>query len=128
MAKFIILKDIAILDRGVGNENRFVAIEDVTVDEYGSLTPQSLKAAKRALSNEAVKNGAVRINKSDCVDMGSSNLEASDDMIVAFNENDIIYTSLQSGFAIEKFMIKNELLVPENKVKNRSIFAKWFST
>ncbi len=126
IAKFIILKDIAILDRGVGTENRFVAIEDVSVDEYGSLSHESLKAAKRALSNEAVKNGATRINQSDCVDM-SRGLEASDDMIVAYNGNDIIYTSLQSGFAIEKFMIKNELLIPEGKVKNRSIFKKWFS-
>jgi len=126
MAKFIVSKDIAILDRGVGNTNRFVAIEGVSVDEYGSLSPQSLKAAKRALSNEAVKNGAVRINQSDCVDM-EANLEASDDMIVAYNENDVIYTSLQSGFAIEKFMIENELLVPETKRKNRSIFSRWFS-
>ncbi len=126
MAKFIILKDIAILDRGVGETNRFVAIEDVSVDEYGSLSPSSLQAAKRALSNEAVRKGAVRINQSDCVDM-SGGLEASDDMIVAFNGDDIIYTSLQSGFAIEKFMIKNELLVPETKVKNRSIFGNWFS-
>jgi hypothetical protein len=126
MAKFIVLKDIAILDRGVGETNRFVAIEGVSVDNYGSLSPQSLKAAKRSLSNEAVQNGAVRINQSDCVDMSGS-LEASDDMIVAFNENDIIYTSLQSGFAIEKFMINNELLVPDGKVKNRSIFANWFS-
>ncbi len=126
MAKFIVSKDIAILDRGVGNNNRFVAIEGVSVDEYGSLSPQSLKAAKRALSNEAVKNGAVRINQSDCVDM-ETNLEASDDMIVAYNENDIIYTSLQSGFAIEKFMIENELLVPETKRKNRSIFSRWLS-
>jgi ribosomal 50S subunit-recycling heat shock protein len=126
MAKFIVSKDIAILDRGVGSENRFVAIEGVSVDEYGSLSPQSLKATKRALSNEAVKNGAVRINQSDCVDM-SGGLEASDDMIIAYNENDIIYTSLQSGFAIEKFMIKNELLIPAKKQKNRSIFSRWFS-
>ena len=126
MAKFIVVKDIAILDRGVGEDNRFVAIEGVSVDDYGSLNPTSLKAAKRALSNEAVKNGAVRINQSDCVDM-SSGLEASDDMVVAYNENDIIYTSLQSGFAIEKFMIRNELLVPSKKVKNHSIFNRWFS-
>lgn len=126
MAKFIVLKDIAILDRGVGEDNRFVAIEDVIVDEYGSLSSASLQAAKRALSNEAVKNGATRINQSNCVDM-SGGLEASDDMIVAFNENDIIYTSLQSGFAIEKFMIQNELLVPYGKTKNRSIFSRWFS-
>jgi hypothetical protein len=126
MAKFIVVKDIAILDRGVGEDNRFVAIEGVSVDEYGSLTSTSLKAAKRALSNEAVKNGAVRINQSDCVDM-SSGLEASDDMVVAYNENDIIYTSLQSGFAIEKFMIRNELLIPARKVKNHSIFSRWFS-
>jgi len=126
LAKFIILKDIAILDRGVGNSNRFVAIEDVSVDEYGSLSPLSLQAAKRALSNEAVRNGAVRINQSDCVDM-SGGLEASDDMIVAFNENDIIYTSLQSGFAIEKFMINNGLLIPDGKVKKKSIFSSWFS-
>lgn len=126
MAKFIVLKDIAILDRGVGSENRFTAIEGVSVDEYGSLSPKSLQLAKRALSNEAVQNGAVRINQSDCVDM-SGGTEASDDMIVAFNGNDIIYTSLQSGFAIEKFMIHNELLVPESNVKKRSIFRNWFS-
>ncbi len=128
MAKFIVIKDIAILDKGVGADNRFVAIEDVEVDEYGSLTPESLQAAKRALSNEAVKNGAVRINQSDCVDMSiNGGFEASDDMVVAFNENDIIYTSLQSGFAIEKFLINNELLVPAGKAPNRSIFSKWFS-
>ncbi len=126
MAKFIVLKDIAILDKGVGELNRFVAIEGVDIDNYGALSPQSLRASKRALSNQAVKAGATRINQSDCVDMSNA-LEASDDMIVAFNGDDIIYTSLQSGFAIEKFMIKNELLVPDNKVKNRSIFSRWFS-
>jgi len=114
MAKFIVSQDIAILDRGVGNENRFVAIEGVTVDEYGALDAQSLRAAKRALSNEAIKNGAVRIYQSDCVDI-TGGLEASDDMIVAFNKEDIIYTSIQSGFEIEKFMIKNKLLVPASK-------------
>jgi len=126
MAKFIITKDIAILDRGIGEFNRFVAIDGVSVDEYGSLTPQSLKAAKRALSNEAVRKGAIRINQSDCVDM-SGGFEASDDMVVAYNENDIIYTSLQSGFAIEKFLINNELLVPATKAKKHSIFSSWFS-
>ncbi len=126
MAKFIVLKDIAILDRGVGSKNRFTAIEGVNVNEYGSLSPNSLQLAKRALSHEAVLNGAVRINQSDCVDM-SEGLEASDDMIIAFNENDIIYTSLQSGFAIEKFMINNKLLNPEKKVKKHSIFKSWFS-
>ncbi len=115
MAKFIVSQDIAILDRGVGNDNRFVAIEGVTVDEYGALDATSLSAAKRALSNEAVKNGAERIHQSNCVDM-SKGLEASDDMIVAFNKEDIIYTSIQSGFAIEKFMIKNRLLIPASKL------------
>jgi ribosomal 50S subunit-recycling heat shock protein len=126
LAKFIISKDIALLDKGVGERNRFVAIEDVDVDEYGSLSPQSLQSAKRALSNEAVRKGAVRINQSNCVDM-SGGLEASDDMVMAFNGRDIIYTSLQSGFALEKFMIQNELLVPETKLKPRSLFSKWFS-
>jgi hypothetical protein len=126
MAKFTVIKDIALLDKGVGEINRFVAIEGVSVDEYGSLTPHSLQLAKRALSNEAVRKGAVRINQSDCVDM-SGGLEASDDMVMAFNGGDIIYTSLQSGFAFEKFMIQNELLVPETKLKPRSLFSKWFS-
>jgi hypothetical protein len=126
MAKFIISKDLALLDKGVGESNRFIAIDGVEVDEYGSLSPQSLQLAKRALSNEAVKKGAVRINQSDCVDM-SGGLEASDDMVMAFNGGDIIYTSLQSGFAFEKFLIKNELLVPETKQKSRSIFSRWFS-
>ena len=111
MAKFIVLKDIAILDRGVGEQNRFLAIDGVNIDEYGALDAKSLKAAKRALSNEAVKNGAIRIHQSDCVDMSSS-LEASDDMIVSFNGSDIIYTSIQSGFEIEKFMIHNKMLIP----------------
>ena len=100
MAKFIVLKDIAILDRGRGEENRFVAIDGVTVDDYGSLSPESLLAAKRALSQEAVRKGAVRIHESNCVDMGSGGLKASDDMVVAYNGGDIVYTSLQSGFAI----------------------------
>jgi hypothetical protein len=111
MAKFKVFQDIAILDKGIGEINRFIAIDGVNIDNYGALSKESLKAVKRALSNEAVKNGATRINQSDCVDM-SSNLEASDDMIVAYNGGDIIYTSIQSGFAIEKFMIKNQILVP----------------
>jgi hypothetical protein len=114
VAKFIVLKDTAILDRGVGKSNRFVAIDGVEIDNYGALSSTSLKLAKRALSNEAVKNGATRIHQSNCVDM-STNLEASDDMIVAYNGGDIIYTSIQSGFAIEKFMIKNKILVPANR-------------
>lgn len=116
MAKFIVLKDIAILDRGTGVSNRFTAIDGVFVDEYGALDSKSLKSAKKALSLEAVKNGAVRIHQSNCVDM-SRGLEASDDMIVAFNGGDIIYTSIQTGFAIEKFMITNNLLLPAAKFK-----------
>jgi len=115
MAKFIVLKDIAILDRGRDEENRFVAIDGVRVDDYGSLAPQSLEAAKRALSNEAVRKGATRIHESNCVDMESGGLEASDDMVVAYNGGDIVYTSLQGGFAIEKFMIMNYLLLPATK-------------
>ena len=126
MAKFTVVQDIALLDKGVGEINRFIAIEGVSVDEYGSLTPSSLQAAKRALSNEAVKKGAIRINQSNCVDM-EGGLEASDDMVLAFNGGDIIYTSLQSGFAFEKFMIQNELLLPETKIKHQSIFKRWFS-
>ncbi|GEM_PF-5708820 len=115
MAKFIVLKDIAILDRGRGEENRFVAIDGVTVDEYGALDARSLEAAKRALSNEAVRRGATRIHQSNCVDIDSGGVEASDDMVVAYNGGDIVYTSLQSGFAIEKFMIMNYLLLPAKK-------------
>lgn len=115
MAKFIVLKDIAILDRGVGEENRFVAIDGVTVDEYGALSPESLEAAKRALSNEAVRLGATRIHESNCVDIDSGGMAASDDMVVAYNGGDIVYTSLLSGFAIEKFMIMNYLLLPATK-------------
>lgn len=111
MAKFRVSKDIAILDKGIGESGRFIAVEGVNIDNYGALSTASLKAAKRALSNEAVKNGATRIHQSDCVDM-STNLDASDDMIIAYNGGDIIYTSIQSGFAIEKFMIKNKILVP----------------
>ncbi len=112
MAKFIVLKDIAILDRGRGERNRFVAIDGVEVDDYGSLSPASLEAARKALSNEAVRLGATRIHQSNCVDIDSGGLEASDDMIVAYNGGDIVYTSLQSGFAIEKFMIQNFMLLP----------------
>jgi hypothetical protein len=115
MAKFIVLKDIAILDRGRGEENRFVAIDGVSVDEYGALSARSLQSAKRALSNEAVRAGATRIHESNCVDIDSGGSEASDDMVVAYNGGDIVYTSLQSGFAIEKFMIMNYLLMPATK-------------
>ncbi len=114
MAKFIVLKDIAILDRGLGRDQkeRFVAIDGVEVDDYGSLSPQSLQAAKRALSSEAVQAGATRIPQSNCIDIGDGGYLASDDMIVAYNGGDIVYTSLQSGFAIEKFMISHYMLLP----------------
>ena len=117
MAKFLVVKDIAILDRGRGEENRFTAIDGVTVDDYGALSPESLWAAKRALSLEAVRKGAVRIHESNCVDIGSGGLEASDDMVVAYNGGDVVYTSLQSGFAIEKFMIENFMLMPATKFR-----------
>lgn len=117
MAKFIVVSDIAILDRGIGTEPRFTAIEGVTVDGYGALSKESLSLAKRALSNEAVKNGATRINQSNCIDLESGGIEASDDMIAAYNGGDVIYTSLQSGFAIEKFMILNHLLLPAELFK-----------
>ncbi len=117
MAKFIVIKDIAILDRGVGNRDRFLAIDNVNVDDYGSLDPKSLKAVKRSLSNEAVKLGATRINQSDCIDISSGGIEASDDMISAFNGGDITYTSMQSGFEIEKFMIKYNLLLPASQFR-----------
>ena len=117
MAKFIVLTDIAILDRGVGTSNRFVAIDGVNVDDYGSLDPISLKAVKQALSKEAIKLGATRINQSNCIDISSGGIEASDDMIAAFNGGDVTYTSMQSGFAMEKFMIQNTLLLPASKFK-----------
>ncbi len=112
MAKFIVLSDIAILDRGRRELNRFMAIDGVTVDEYGALDASSLEAAKKALASEAVRQGAVRIHQSHCIDIESGGLEASDDMVVAYNGGDVVYSSLQSGFAIEKFMIRNFMLLP----------------
>ena len=127
MAKFIVTNDIAILDKGAGEENRFLAIDGVVVDEYGSLSKESLEIAKRALSNEAVRKGAVRINQSNCIDIQNGGLKASDDMIVAYNGGDVVYTSLQSGFEIEKFMIKNHILMPSSKfiVPRVSILGKY---
>ncbi len=126
MAKFIVLKDIAILDRGRGRDQkeRFVAIDGVEVDDYGSLSPQSLQAAKRALSVEAVQAGATRIPQSNCVDIGDGGYLASDDMIVAYNGGDIVYTSLQSGFAIEKFMIQHYMLLPARLFEVKRIEIK----
>jgi len=117
MAKFIVIKDIAILDRGIGNRDRFLAIDGVNVDDYGSLDPISLKAVKKSLSAEAVKLGATRIDQSDCIDISTGGIEASDDMIVSFNGGDVTYTSMQSGFAIEKFMIEQNLLLLASKLR-----------
>jgi hypothetical protein len=118
MAKFIVVADIAILDKGPEeNSSRFVAIEGVNVDEYGSLDKRSLDAVKKALSLEAVKRGATRINQSDCVDLSTGGAQASNDMIAAYNGGDIIYSSAEYGFEIEKFMIHEKLLIPANKFK-----------
>jgi len=87
---FIILKDTAVIDLGYEHEgdNRFIIIDGVGVDNSGALSPESLALCKRALSTEAVKQGATRIHQSDCVDITNGGAEASDDMVRAYNAGD----------------------------------------
>ena len=80
-------KDFALLDRGAEEENRFVVIEDITVDDNGNFAG-GIDIGK-VMSNEAVKNGAVRINHSDCVDMSNGGQRSYNDNISYFNGGDL---------------------------------------
>lgn len=113
MAKFEVVRDIAILDKGVDTIDRFVSIEDIEVDRLGRT--KDIEVIKKALSSLAVQEGATRINLSNCVDISEGGAVARDDQILVFNGGDIIYTSLQSGLSYEKFMIKEGLLIPLKK-------------
>jgi len=122
MAHFTIIADTAILDKGEvkkKDEEQFLAISNVNINDEGSLSPESMALVKKALSNEAVKMGATRINESDCVDISSGGIEASDDSIYSYNMGDIIITSKHHCSKIEKFMIKEGILVPSSMLKVR---------
>jgi hypothetical protein len=87
MKKVRIVKDFAILDKGVGEKNPFVIIEGAVVNADGSLADPQL--GRKVMSNEAVRKGATRINASDCIDTSTGGSEAYDDKVVAFNGGDI---------------------------------------
>jgi hypothetical protein len=87
MKKVKIVKDFALLDKGIGEENPFVIIEGAVVNDNGSLVDPQL--GRKAMSNEAVRKGATRINASDCVDITTGGSEAYDDKVIVFNGGDI---------------------------------------
>jgi hypothetical protein len=87
MKKVKIVKDFALLDKGIGEENPFVIIEGAVVNDNGSLADPQL--GRKVMSNEAVRKGATRINASDCVDITTGGSEAYDDKVIAFNGGDI---------------------------------------
>ncbi len=62
MARFVVKRDVGILDRGEGTENRFVAVLGVEVDEKGSLSAESFQKVAGVMSLEAVKNGELNLS------------------------------------------------------------------
>ena len=100
------VKDFALFDKGIGEENRFVVIEGVDVDEnghfVGGIDPEKI------LADEAVKNGATRIPHSNCVDATGGGIVSADDRILYFNGGDAYIPSEESE--MDRFLIKEGLL------------------
>ena len=100
------VKDIAILDRGYGEENRFVAIEGVEVDENGQFV-RGIDPGK-IMADEAVRKGATRIPHSNCVDTSGGGVLSADDRILYFNGGEVYYASEKSE--LDRFLLKEGLL------------------
>ena len=92
MAKYTVVEDMAILDLGKEEDNRFFVLENPNIDETGSPDKDTLKRAKEMMLTQC------------------GNADRFNDSMRYFNEGDIIYTSYASGRAIEKFMIETEVL------------------
>ena len=89
-----VLVDTLVLDRGLGENPRFVAIVSEgseLVGDNGATTQLGHELAKKALDTEAVKAGATVISESGCIDGGGDVEEYSDDMVLAFNAGDVIF-------------------------------------
>lgn len=86
MNKVRIVRDFALLDKGAEAKNPFVIVEGVHVDDNGHLVEQDL--GNRVMSTTAVAEGAIRINESDCVDIGN-HFEIINDQLIAYNGGDI---------------------------------------
>jgi hypothetical protein len=114
MARFVIERDVGILDRGEGAEKRFVAVEGVEVSENGALSNESRLIVASVMSQEAVKNGATRIELSDCVEVSLNNASV-DDRVYAYNGGDVIYDAYENASDIRKFLIDEEILVVKKK-------------
>jgi len=114
MARFVIERDIAVLDRGEGADNRFVAVDGVEVDEVGALHADSFKIVANVMSQEAVKNGAKVISENDCVAVDGAGASV-DDRVWAYNGGDVIYDTYENASDIRKFLMDNYLLVAKKK-------------
>ncbi len=93
-----VAEDFALLDRGPEEENRFVVIENVKVDENGHFVGGI--DTHRILSSEAVKKGATRIEHSDCVDISGGGQIAANDKILYFNGGDKMLTDPDAPMTI----------------------------
>jgi len=102
-----IQKDFAVLDRGAEEKNRFIVIEDVKVNDEGKLVG-GIDAGK-IMSNEAIKNGATRINHSDCVDISRGGAKSFNDNITYYNGGDKYDTQTAIPEKID-FLVKEGLL------------------
>jgi len=99
-------KDFAIFDKGTGEENHFVVIEDIDVDDNGRLVG-GLDTGK-LMADEAVKNGATRIPHSNCVDITGGGQMSADDRVMVFNGGDAYIPSEESE--LDRFLVKEGLL------------------
>jgi hypothetical protein len=101
------------LQRSFGQPSRFIIIDGLDENGDGLIDGSEIETVKKAMSAEAVRQGATRINKSDCVDITEGGQVASDDRAYLFDKDTIISTTeTDIPFALIHFMEDNGLIEP----------------
>jgi len=108
--------DCLILDRGIGENDRFLAVvsdgEELVADD-GNATELGKSKIIELMDHEAVAAGATVIASSGCVDGGGDIEKYSDDSVHAFNGGDLVF----GDEPIMEFMEKNGLIIDTGDIK-----------
>ena len=109
MAIYKMKSDIALLDRGERrekDESRYVIVENVLLDDDGQVSNAERALIKNAMSTEAVRGGAYRIDRSDCIDVTASSAHVTDDMLIFIKGGDKKPITLGQELEREAFLIE----------------------
>lgn len=109
-----VLVDTLVYDRGADQTPRFVAILDDTgdtsfVDDNGHMSDKARAMVANAMDTQAVKQGAVLIPGSTCIDTGSANqANLLNDAVYAFDEGAKVWLDDSDLY---RFMLEQKLML-----------------